>query len=104
MREIYHLHLLMTPFCVWSALWGGEEKGVSAIPRDKKEEQSELCRELKDYTCAGVRLWLEGIRSTPEEIANACCFGENRTYMRDYIRNDREEITDIAFDSIKEDI
>lgn len=79
-------------------------KGVSQIPSKRQEEQSKLCRELDFYDHAGIKLWLAGIQSTPEEIARACCAGEGKSYMRDYIRNAREEVTDIAFDPVDENI
>lgn len=80
------------------------ERSESQIPSKRQEEQLRLYRELDFYDNAGIRLWLEGVESTPEEIARACCAGEGKSYMRDYIRNAREEVTDIAFDPIDEDI
>lgn len=84
-------------------LSGQRKKGVRQISKDKKEEQSELCCELDSYRSAGIRLWLEGLPSTPEEIARACCMREGKSYMRDYIRNAKEQVTDIAFDSVQEE-
>lgn len=75
---------------------------MSQIPRKISYEQSKLYRELTFYDSAGIRLWLDGVRSTPEEIARACCTGERKSYMRDYIQNAEEEVTDIAFDHIDE--
>lgn len=64
------------------------------------DEQFRLYRELSDYDGAGIRLWLDGVPSTPEEITRACCAREGNSYMRDYIRNSSDKVTDIAFDCI----
>lgn len=68
--------------------------------QDKKQMES-LREELQTYHSAGVSLWLDGRPSTPKKIAKACCLREDSTYMRDYIQNEKNQITDIAFDFIK---
>ena len=73
------------------------------IPKKNQEGQSDLYEELRVYRLAGIQLWLEGLPSTPEEITKACYTMEGKSYMRDYIRNTKEEVTDIAFDLISEE-
>ena len=68
-----------------------------------RDEQFKLYSELSYYDGAGIQLWLDGVPSTPEEIARACCAREGNSYMRDYIRNASDKVTDIAFDCIDKD-
>lgn len=72
------------------------------MKKQNKKQMESLKEELKAYHDAGVTLWLDGHPSSPKEIAKACCLRENFSYMRDYIQNEQNEITDIAFDSVKE--
>lgn len=59
-----------------------------------------LCKELQGYCREGIRLWLNGRPSNPRQIARACSTGEECDYMRDYIRNEKDEIVGIGFDRI----
>jgi len=74
------------------------------IRKKTQDKESELCKELRSYRRAGIQLWLEGLPSTPEEITKACYTMEGKNYMRDYIRNTNEEVTDIAFDLVAEEL
>lgn len=60
-------------------------------------------KELKAYEKAGLQLLLDGRPSSVKEIARACTVKEEANYMRDYIRDDEEEIVGISFDLIKEE-
>lgn len=75
---------------------------MSQIPKERQDERLKLYRELTFYDGEGIRLWLEGERSTPEEIVRACCAREGKSYMRDYVLNAEEKVTDIAFDPVDE--
>ena len=72
-------------------------------PKKTQEEEAELYKELRLYRLSGIQLWLEGLPSTPEEITKACYTMEGKNYMRDYIRNTKEEVTDIAFDLVEKE-
>ncbi|MCI5994490.1 MAG: hypothetical protein MRZ45_00855 [Blautia sp.] len=61
-----------------------------------------MCRELRQYQKAGIPLLLNGNPSSPEEIAIVCTVREDRCYMRDYIRNESDEICGIGFDVVKD--
>lgn len=74
------------------------------IQRKTQEEESKLYKELRSYRQAGIQLWLDGMPSSPEEITRACYTMEGKNYMRDYIRNTKEEVTDIAFDLVAEEL
>ena len=86
-----------------TSIFGGEKKGVRPISGKHRDEQFRLYSELSYYDGAGIRLWLDGVPSTPEEIARACCAREGNSYMRDYVRNSSDKVTDIAFDCIDKD-
>ncbi len=60
-------------------------------------------RELKGYEQAGTALYLENRPSRAEEIVSACLFAEESDYMRDFITDDREHITEIHFVRITEE-
>lgn len=74
---------------------GGEEI------KKKKTRRENLYQELKEYEKAGISLWLNGLPSTPKEIARACSIGEECRYMRDYIRDEEEEVLGIGFDKVQ---
>jgi hypothetical protein len=61
-----------------------------------------LQKELEAYNKNGVKLTLDGQDSNGQEIVEACFIGEESNYMRDYIRDKKGEIEEIAFDKIKE--
>lgn len=69
---------------------------------DKRLKEQRLCEELQLYQAAGIELLLEGRPSCPEEIAKACMIGEEKSYMRDYIQGDSDEIIGIGFNGIKD--
>lgn len=70
--------------------------------RNRREEFPELKKELEEYERQGIELWLEGARSTSEEIANAHLIKEQSSYiMREYENNERGEVSKIHFDHIK---
>ncbi len=72
------------------------------IGSKSKSNAKQLCKELKQYQRAGVRLLLDGNPSTPKEIAHVCTVREDQCYMRDYIRDDSDGIWGISFDFVKD--
>ena len=66
-----------------------------------EKEMEDLRRELREYRRQGVGLYLDGISSTPKEIARACVIAENGTYMRDYGDNEGGEIRSINFEFVE---
>ncbi|MCC8052187.1 MAG: hypothetical protein LIO99_10125 [Clostridiales bacterium] len=60
-----------------------------------------LKKELRGYERAGTHLYLDGRRCHADEIVSACMFADGGGYMRDFIDNDQETITDINFVKIR---
>lgn len=69
---------------------------------DRGNKKFRLLVELEIYQDRGVSLWLEGTRSTPIQVMEACLAKETNSYMRDYVQNDEGEIVQLRFDKIKE--
>jgi uncharacterized protein YqkB len=67
-------------------------------------EKLKLYADLVGCRNSGIRLFLLGVESTPEEIVDAsmCCEG-GESYMRDYIKNEEGETTEIHFDKVSND-
>lgn len=68
---------------------------------DDKESSHELLKELEEYDSEGLLLWLDGHLSNPKQITQAHLIQEENTYMRDYISDDKGEITGVGFDKVK---
>ncbi len=60
-----------------------------------------LKKELRGYERAGTHLYLDGRHCHADEIVSACLFADGAGYMRDFIGNDQEAITDINFVKIR---
>lgn len=71
--------------------------------RNDGKEAASLRKELKDYETAGTHLYLDGRPCRAEAIVRACLAAEDPGYMRDFISDDREHITDINFVRIRTD-
>lgn len=61
-----------------------------------------LKKELQCYERAGTHLYLDGRRSGADKIVRACLFSEDSNYMRDFISDDAEHITEIHFTRISD--
>ena len=59
-------------------------------------------RELQDYERQGTQLYLDERPSAAGEIANACLLAEPSGYMRDFISDEKDCITEIHFIRIPE--
>lgn len=68
----------------------------SAREHDSTEAVS-LRRELQSYERAGTSLYLNGRKSRSDAIVHACMCSEDSGYMRDFISDETEHITEIHF-------
>ena len=69
--------------------------------RQKRPEADSLRRELHSYEEKGTHLYLDDKPSKADEIVNACIFAEDSDYMRDFVSDDNDHITEIHFNRIK---
>ena len=63
----------------------------------RKKSAASLRRELQDYENQGTHLYLNNRPSSADEIVHACLLAEPSGYMRDFIGDDAEHITEIHF-------
>lgn len=68
-----------------------------SIKNEKKTAAVSLKKELQCYEDAGTRLYLDGHKSRVDAIVRACMCAEHSDYMRDFISDDKEHITEIHF-------
>lgn len=61
-----------------------------------------MMRELEDYEREGTHLYLGNRPSRAREIVSACLLAEDSDYMRDFISDEKEHITEIHFIRITE--
>jgi hypothetical protein len=54
-------------------------------------------KELQGYERKGMHLYLGEQPSRADEIVSACLLAETSDYMRDFISDDKEHITEIHF-------
>ena len=66
-----------------------------------KKSIKPLRDELKLYEKNGVKLYLDGVPSSPKTIAKACMIAEDGCYMRDYTEDEKGRIARVDFDRIK---
>lgn len=64
---------------------------------DRDREARQLATELLGYEKAGMKLYLNGQLSEPGEISRACLCAEHSNYMRDFISDETDRITEIHF-------
>lgn len=74
-----------------------------SIKNEKETAAVSLKKELQCYENAGTRLYLNGRKSRADAIARACTCSEHSSYMRDFISDDAEHITEIHFIKISAD-
>lgn len=51
----------------------------------------------------GITIWLEGAKSSSQDVASQLCVQEESTYMRDYIF-DEGVLKEVHFDKIRKDL
>ena len=61
-----------------------------------------LLKELQNYEREGTQLYLGNRPSSAEDITRACVFAEDSDYMRDFVSDDTDRITEIHFIRIKD--
>jgi len=64
---------------------------------DIKKQYSGLLRELEAYRANSVLLRLDGIQSTPSDIAEACFIYEDGCYMREYTGDENAALLEVSF-------
>ena len=65
-----------------------------------QEMEQNVKHNLERAVQGGTSLYLEGKRSTPEDIVK-CCVNEDMSYMPDYVWNERGTLIEIRYDKIK---
>lgn len=81
---------------------GTETKNISQS--QKNVDLKLLKKELKELESEGIPLWLNGSPSCPKSIIKAHKIAEDGVYMRDYVANEKGEITRIDFDLIRKSV
>ena len=66
-------------------------------PKKQEAIAVSLMKELRDYERSGTRLYLDGTQTGARDIVRACMFAENTDYMRDFISDEADHITEIHF-------
>ena len=66
-------------------------------------DRKQLFIELKDIPGRGITIFLEGEKSTPENVSDRLCIQEeSSSYMRDYVYDeDKGVLTELHFDKVK---
>lgn len=65
-----------------------------------QEMEKNMKHNLERAVQGGASLYLEGERSTPEDIVR-CCVNEELSYMPDYVWNESGKLTEIRYDKIR---
>lgn len=68
----------------------------------KENEKREIMARLSFFETNGVKIYLDGNLSTPEEIADTYCLNEDCVYMPDYVISEKGSLEEVRFDKIKE--
>ena len=66
----------------------------------KSDDEKELKKHLKRFHKKGVDLYLEGILSSPEEIARKFFVCEDAVYMPDFVTDDGGRLREVRYDRI----
>ena len=67
------------------------------------EHMQRLYLELTSLENRGITIWLEGAKSSSQDVASQLCVQEESTYMRDYIF-DEGVLKEVHFDKIRKDL
>jgi len=59
-----------------------------------------LLLELESLQGIGITIWVEGAETSALVASNAMMVNEDNNYMRDYVMNDRGQVTQLRFDKI----
>ncbi len=63
-------------------------------------EKCKMLKQLCSYEKRGITLWLDGIRSTPLQVVEACIMKEGNDYMPDYVQDDNGTLYQLRFDRV----
>lgn len=63
--------------------------------------RDQLFLELENIQEQGIAIYLEGVKSTPENVTDILCVQEEISYMRDYVY-DEGVLKELHFDKVKE--
>ena len=74
---------------------------MTELEKERYISYMTLKDELSDFLGMGAELYLDGKRSDAGQIAAACVFNEESSYMRDYVRDGSGKLVKIRFDSVK---
>jgi len=92
---------IQTKYIAEYSFWKGlyEKQGDDTYMLLQEMEMT-VKHNLERAVRGGASLYLEGERSTPEDIARRCV-KEDMSYMPDYIWNEKGKLTEIRYDKIK---
>ena len=68
----------------------------------KEEAWRELYAELEKYEHSGVSMKLDNYPASPMQIVKAHMVGEDMTYMRDYVWDEKGKMRELLFYSVLE--
>ncbi len=66
----------------------------------EKMDKKQLFIELENIQGRGITLYLEGKKSTPENVSDMLCIHEESSYMRDYVY-DEGVLKELHFDKVQ---
>lgn len=64
-------------------------------------EKQKLLIELENIQNLGVMIFLDGMESNPSTVTNMLCVNEERSFMRDYVTDEKGVWRELRFDSIR---
>lgn len=76
---------------------------MTSRAKSAKQARKTLKRELEHYRDQGIPLLLDGMPSTPKNIAKACQVAEGGVYMRDYAEDESGHIACVNFDFVEDE-
>lgn len=65
------------------------------------QERQRLLIELENIQNLGVTIFLDGVASSPQNVTNVLCVNEERSFMRDYVKDEKGVWRELRFDSIE---
>lgn len=65
-------------------------------------DKKQLFIELQDIQGRGITIFLEGKKSTPENVSDRLCIQEECSYMRDYVYDEEKGVLkELHFDKVR---
>lgn len=78
----------------------GGERRMNFCSKKEASIYFSIRTELEEYEKLGVRITLEGERSSPDKVADECVFREDSNYMRDYVTDECGRLIEIGFNHV----